>query len=141
MKSLSINGVVSHYQELGHSSPIKLIFKKSSVMKHKSDYAPSFYTVRPILVKVGNWFDDRISFTFVLKNKFAHLMESKDCDLWSLEIDNVTKTFKPSDDDDTEYEYHETCLKFIDSPKLREKILRLSMSTAGVSEAAESDYI
>ena len=137
-KSLTINAVVARYKELGHDSPIKLFFKKSEVRKHNSDKPPSFYTVRPILVKVGNWFDDRINFTFVIKNKFVYLMENKDCDLWSLEIDNKTKSYKPSDD--IEYEYHDTRLIFIASPELKERVMNLYMSSSGASEAAE-DYI
>ena len=137
-KSLSINAVVSRYSELGHNSDIKLFFRKSEVRKHNSDKPPSFYTVRPILVKVGNWFDDKINFTFVIKNKYAYLMESKDCDLWCLEIDSQAKSYKPSDD--VEYEYHNTTLKFIASPKLKERVLNLYQSSNGVSEADE-DYI
>ena len=137
-KSLSINAVVKHYQDLGHDSPIKLFFRKCEVRKHKSESPPSFYTVRPILVKVGYWFDDHINFTFVIKNKYAYLMESKDCDIWCLEIDNQSKVFKPSDD--VNYEYHETNLKFITSPTLKERVLNLYMNSSGASEAAE-DYI
>ena len=137
-KSLSINAVVKHYQELGHDSPIKLFFRKCEVRKHKSESSQNFYTVRPILVKIGNWFDDRINFTFVVKNKYAYLMESKDCDIWCLEIDNKAKNFKPSDD--VNYEYHDTRLKFITSPTLKERVLNLYMNSSGASEAAE-DYI
>ena len=137
-KSLSINGVVAHYKDLGHYSPIKLFFKKSEVRKHKSETSPCFHTVRPILVKVGNWFDDHLNFTFVIKNKFVYLMENKDCDLWCLEIDSQAKTFKPSDD--VEYEYHDTTLKFIASPILKAKVESLYQSSNGVSEAAD-DYI
>ena len=137
-KSLSINSVVAHYKEQGHDSPIKLFFKKSEVRKHKSENSKAFYTVRPILVKIGNWFDDHINFTFVIKNKYAYLMESKDCDLWCLEIDNQAKTFKPSDD--VEYEWHNTRLIYIASAKLKAKVESLYQSSNGVSEAAE-DYI
>ena len=137
-KSLSVNAVVAHYKELEHDSPIKLFFKKSEVRKHKSDTSPSFYTVRPIVVKVGNWFDDHINYTFVIKNKYVYVMESKDCDIWCLEIDNKVKSFKPSDD--IEYEFHDTQLKFIASQRLKERVLNLYMLYSGTSEAAE-DYI
>ena len=137
-KSLSINAVVKRYKEMGHNSCIKLFFRKSGVRKHKSDKPPSFFTVRPILVKIGNWFDDNINFTFIVKNKYAYLMESKDCDIWCLEIDSEAKSFKPSDD--VSYEYHTTELKFIASPKLVDRVLNLYMSSSGATEAAE-DYI
>ena len=137
-KSLSINAVVTHYKELGHDSPIKLFFKKSDVRKHKSDNSPCFHTVRPIVVKVGDWFDDRINFTFVVKNNYAHILQSKDCELWCIEIDNKSKIYHPSDDVD--YEYHDTLLKFIASSKLEERVMNLYMSSSGVSEATE-DYI
>ena len=137
-KSLSINAVVARYKELGHDSPIKLFFKKSEVRKHKSDLPRYFHTVRPILVKVGNWFDDCINFTFVIKNKYIYVMESKDCELWCIEIDNKPQSYKPSDD--VEYEFHETQLKFIASQKLKERVLSLYMSNSGTSEADE-DYI
>ena len=137
-KSLSINAVVSRYHELGHDGLIKLFFKKSEVRIHKSETSPRFYTVRPIIVKVGNWFDDHINYTFVIKNKYAYLMESKDCDIWCLEIDDKAKVYKPSDE--TEYEYHDTQLKFIVSPKLKERVLNLYMSSSGASEATD-DYI
>ena len=137
-KSLSINAVVAHYKELGHDAPIKLFFKKSEVRKHKSESSPAFHTVRPILVKVGNWFDDHLSFTFVLRNKYAYLLQSKDCELWCLEVDNESKFYQPSDD--IEYEFHESKLIFIASKKLEEKVLNISMTLSGVSEAND-DYI
>ena len=137
-KSLSINAVFAHYHELGHNGNIKLFFRKSEIRKHKSEDGKAFHTVRPCVVKVGNWIDDQINFTFVLKNKYAYLIENKDCDLWCLEIDNQTKTFKPSDD--VEYEYHSTELKFIASASLKAKVESLYQSANGVSEAAE-DFI
>ena len=96
-KSLSINAVVARYQELGHNGAIKLFFRKNELKKHTSENSKAFFTVRPILVKVGNWFDDHINFTFVIKNKYAYLMENKDCDIWCLEIDSEAKIYKPSD--------------------------------------------
>ena len=137
-KSLTINAVVAHYKELGHNSPIKLFFKKSEVRKHKSEDSKAFFTVRPIVVKVGNWFDDRINFSFVIKNKYTYLLENKDCDIWCLEIDNKAKSYKPSDDVD--YEYHDTRLKFIASPILRDRVMNLYMTASGATEADE-DYI
>ena len=65
-------------------------------------------------------------------------MESKDCDLWCLEIDSKTKTYKPSDD--VEYEYHNVSLKFIASPKLKARVESLYLSSTGTSEAID-DYI
>ena len=132
-KSLSINGVVAHYQELGHKGIIKLFFKKSEVRKHKSDDGRSFYTCRPYVVKVGDWFDDHIDYTFTIKNKYIYTTESKDCDLWVLEIDDQTKSYKPSDD--AEYFYHDCRLKFIASPKLKERIENLYLSLSGACEA------
>ena len=137
-KSLTINAVVAHYHELGHNGNIKLFYRKSEVKKHKSEDGKAFYTVRPCVVNVKTWFDDHINFTFIIENKYAYLMESKDCDLWCLEIDNQVKTFKPSDD--VEYEWHDTTLKFIASPKLKAKVESLYQSSNGVSEA-DDDYI
>ena len=137
-KSLTINAVVAHYKELVHNSPIKLFFKKSEVRKHKSEEGKSFSTIRPIIVKVGNWFDDHINFSFVIKNKYIYLMENKDCDIWCLEIDNKPKTFKPSDD--VEYEFHGTQLKFIASPIMKEQVMNLYMTSSGATEA-DDDYI
>ena len=137
-KSLSINAVVARYQELGHNGAIKLFFRKNELKKHTSENSKAFFTVRPILVKVGNWFDDHINFTFVIKNKYAYLMENKDCDIWCLEIDSEAKIYKPSDE--IEYEYHNTNLKFIASPKLKAKVESLYQSSNGVCEATE-DYI
>ena len=76
-KSLSINGVVKHYQELKHSGDIKLIFRKSSIFTHKSMDGKPFYTVRPIVAKIGNWIDDHLSFSFVIKNRFKYTNDSK----------------------------------------------------------------
>ena len=137
-KSLSINAVVAHYKDLGHNGDIKLFFRKNELKKHASEKSKAFYTVRPILVKIGNWFDDRINFTFVIKNKYVYVMESKDCDIWCLEVDNKVKSYKPSDD--VEYEFHDTQLKFIASQRLKDRVLNLYMLYSGTSEAAE-DYI
>ena len=137
-KSLSINGVVAHYRELGHNSIIKLFFRKSDMRNHKSEDGRAFHTVRPCVVNVGGWTDDHINFSFIIKNKYVYIMETKDCDLWCMEIDNQTKTFKPSDD--TEYEYHNVSLKFIASPKLKARVESLYLSSTGISEAND-DYI
>ena len=137
-KSLSINGVIAHYQQLEHKGIVKLFFKKSDVRKHKSEDGRPFFTVRPCVVSVGGWLDDNINFSFVVKNKFAYIMNNKDCDLWCLEIDDQTKTFKPTDE--TEYEYHRTSLKFIASPKLKARVESLYQSSNGICEAND-DYI
>ena len=137
-KSLSINGVVAHYKELEHKGTVKLFFKKSDVRKHKSEDGRAFFTVYPCVVNVGGWLDDNINFSFVVKNKYAYIMNNKDCDLWCLEIDDQAKTYKPSDD--VEYEYHDTSLKFIASPKLKARVETLYLSSTGTSEACD-DYI
>ena len=137
-KSLSTNGIVAHYQELGHNDTIKLFYRKSEVRSHKSEDGRAFHTVRPCVVSVGGWIDDHINFSFTIKNKYAYIIDSKDCDLWCMEIDSKTKTYKPSDD--VEYEYHDTSLKFIASPKLKERVESLYLSSTRTSEAID-DYI
>ena len=137
-KSLSINGIVAHYKEQGHNDTIKLFYRKSEVRSHKSEDGRAFHTVRPCVVIVGSWIDDHINFTMTLKNKYVYIMESKDCDLWCMEIDKQTKTFKPSDD--VEYEYHNVSLRFIASPKLKARVESLYQSSNGICEAND-DYI
>ena len=138
-KSLSINAVVEHYKESGgFDNPVKLFFKKDDVRKHKSDTHGFFYTVRPIVVKIGDWFDEHIDFLFVIKNKYIYIMNVKDCDIWCLEVDNKVKVYKPSDD--IEFEYHDTKLKFIASPIMKDRVLKLYMTATGTSEA-EEDYV
>ena len=138
-KSLSINGVVKHYKELGHSEDVKLIFRKSSIFSHKSIDGKSFYTVRPIVVKVGNWFDDYISFSFTIKNKYKHVIDSKQVDLWCLTINKETKTFT-LEDTNTECEFHETNLQFINNPKLVSSIEKLYLASSNVSEMAGDSF-
>ena len=138
-KSLSINAVCSRYHELGHNSDIKLFFRKSEVKKHNSDKPPSFFTVRPILVKVGNWFDDYINFSFVIKNKYKHVIDSKQIDLWCLTINKEIKTFT-LEDDNTECEFHETSLQFISNPKLVSSIEKLYMASSNVSEMVADSF-
>ena len=137
-KSLSINGIIAHYQEMEHNGTVKLFFRKSEVRKHKSEDGRTFHTVRPCVVSIGNWIDDHINYSFTIKNKYVYSMESKNCDLWCMEIDDQAKTYKPSDD--VEYEYHDVSLKFIASPKLKERVETLYLSSTGISEAND-DYI
>ena len=136
-KSLSTNGVVKHYKELGHSEDIKLIFRKSSVFSHKSIDGKPFFTVRPIIVKVGNWIDDYINFSFVIKNKYKHVIDSKQIDLWCLTINKETKTFT-LESDNTECVYHETSLQFINNPKLISTIEKLYLESSNVSEMVDN---
>ena len=131
-KSLSINGVVKHYQELNHSGDIKLIFRKSSIFTHKSIDGKPFYTVRPIVAKIGNWIDDHLSFSFVIKNRFKYVVDSKQIELWCLTINEEAKSFEL--DDGSECEYHETSLQFINNPKLQEAIESIYLASSNVSE-------
>ena len=131
-KSLSINGIVKHYKEQGHSEDIKLIFRKSSIYTHKSIDGKSFYTVRPIVVKIGNWIDERIDFSFTIKNKYKHVIDSKQIDLWCLTINKQPKKFNL--DQSTECEFHDTILQFISNPKLQASIESLYLATSNVSE-------
>ena len=138
-KSLSINAVVKRYKELGHSDNVKLIFRKDSIYSHKSIDGKSFFTVRPIIVKVGNWFDDYINFSFVIKNKYKHVIDSKQIDLWCLTINKEIKTFT-LEDDNTECEFHETSLQFITNPKLVSSIEKLYMTSSNVSEMVADSF-
>ena len=138
-KSLSINAVVKRYKELGHSDNVKLIFRKDSIYSHKSIDGKSFFTVRPIIVKVGNWFDDYINFSFVIKNKYKHVIDSKQIDLWCLTINKEIKTFT-LEDDNTECEFHETSLQFISNPKLISSIEKLYMTSSNVSEMVADSF-
>ena len=138
-KSLSINGVVRHYQDLNHKGDIKLVFRKSDIFNHKSSDGKAFYTVRPILVKVGGWIDEHISFTFTIKNKFYHIIKSKDIDLWCLTIKKDIKTFK-LEDSGQECEYHETSLQYINDPKLLKSIESLYLTSSNVSEMTDDTF-
>ena len=131
-KSLSVNAVVKHYKELGHVGDIKLIFRKSSIFSHKSPDGKSFYTVRPIVVKVNDWIDERISFSFTIKNKYNHVIKSKDVELWCLTIHKESKTFMLNDE--TECVFHDTSLQFINNPKLQASIESTYLASSNVSE-------
>ena len=137
-KSLSINGVFNHYKELGHYGDIKLIFRKSSIFTHKSNDGKPFFTVRPIVVKVGDWIDERISFSFTIKNKYHHIINSKQNELWCLTINKEPKTFML--EDDIECEFHDTSLQFINNPKLQATIESLYLASSNVSELNEDSF-
>ena len=138
-KSLSTNGVANHYQELNHKGDIKLVFHKSDIFNHKSNDGKAFYTVRPIIVKIGGWIDDYINFTFTIKNKFYHIIKSKDIDLWCLTIKKDIKTFR-LEDSEQDCEYHETSLQFINDPKLLKYIEKLYLTSSNVSEMTEDTF-
>ena len=137
-KSLSINGVVRHYKELEHEGDIKLVFRKSSIYPHKSYDGKTFYTVRPIVVKIGNWIDDHISFSFTIKNKYVHVINSKQIDLWMLTIgkDPISFTLESGE----ECEYHEVSLQFINSPKLQSIIEKMYLASSNVSELVDDTF-
>lgn len=131
-KSLSINGVVKHYQELKHNDNIKLVFRKSDIFSHKSIDNKAFYTVRPIIAKIGEWLDDGINYSFTIKNKFYRVIKNKDHELWCLTINKDIKTFAL--DENNECEYHDTSLQFITNPKLLAWIVKVSDASSNVSE-------
>ena len=137
-KSLSINGVVRHYKELDHEGDIKLVFRKSSIYSHKSLDGKTFYTVRPIVVKIGNWVDDNISFSFTIKNKYVHVINSKQIDLWALTISEKAKPFTLESGE--ECEYHEVSLQFINSPKLQSIIEKMYLASSNVSELVDDTF-
>ena len=137
-KSLSINNVVKHYQELQHEGDIKLIFRKSSIFTHKSIDGKPFYTVRPIVVKIGYWIDDKINFSFTIKNKYVHVINSKQVDLWCLTINKDVKNFTLENGE--ECEYHEVSLQFINNPKLQSHIEKLYLASSNVSELADDSF-
>lgn len=137
-RSLSTNGVVKHYKELKQNGDIKLIFRKPSIFSHKSFEGKPFYTVRPIVVKIGNWLDEHISFAFTLKNKYKHIVDSKQIDLWCLTIKQEPKPFTL--EDGTESEFHETSLQFINNPKLQALIEDLYLASSNVSEMTDDAF-
>ena len=138
-KSLSINGVVRHYKELNQYGNIKLIFRKSNIYSHKSIDGKAFYTVRPIVVKIGDWIDDKINFSFTIKNKYWHAIRSKDLDLWCLLINKDAKHFT-LEGSDIECEYHETSLQFINNPKLQASIEALYLKSSNISEMSGDSF-
>ena len=137
-KSLSTNGVVNHYKELQHEGDIKLIFRKPSLFSHKSIDGKTFYTVRPIVVKIGNWIDDKINFSFTIKNKYVHVINSKQIDLWCLTISKDAKPFTLENGE--QCFFHEVSLQFINNPKIQSSIEKLYLASSNVSELTDDSF-
>ena len=134
-KAISINQVFDQYHEQ-HPGNIKLVFKSSSIFSHKSPANPkTFYTIKPLIVKINDYIDSCPSFTCALRNKLNFIIKSKPSfEYWILTIDETPKTFNL---DNENYQYHETKLQYIQDPAIIELIDNLYLEGQNVSPLDE----
>ena len=100
---LSTSDVVKHYDEQGLVGSIKIYFKKSDIKTHQSKLDKPYYVIRPLIVKVGDEFDDHPNFSIFLKPKYQYRLSLIKADMWVMIIDDEVSTFKNEAGEDIEW--------------------------------------
>ena len=129
---LSTSDIVEHYNEQGLEGTIKIYFKKSDIKKHQSKLDKPYYVIRPLIVKVGEEFDEHPNFSIFLKPKYQYRISLIEADFWIMIIDDETSTFKNQSGEDIEY--YNVNLKYITNPKLIDTILKKALAVRNIEE-------
>ena len=129
---LSTSDIVKHYDEQGLVGSIKIYFKKSDIKTHQSKLDKPYYVIRPLIVKVGDVFDDNPNFSIFLKPKYQYRLCLIDEDMWVMIIDDEVSTFK--NESGEEIEYYNIVLKYITNHKLIDTILKKALAVRNIEE-------
>ena len=128
----SINDLVNHYRELEHKGQIKFYFKKSDIKSHKGKDEKMFYTVKPLVVKVNDWFDEQIHYSIFIKPKYHYQINVVNADFWVMLINDEPTKFVNNDGIDIEF--YESKINYIIGPSLIDRILKKWMNIKGIEE-------
>ena len=134
---LSTSDIVKHYDEQGLVGSIKIYFKKSDIKTHQSKLDRPYYVIRPLVVKVGEEFDEHPNFSIFLKPKYQYRISLIEADFWVMIIDDETSTFKNQSGEDIEY--YNVNLKYITNPKLIDTILKKALAVRNIEEFDEDE--
>ena len=128
----SVSDVVEHYDEAGLTGCIKIYFKKSDVKTRTSNLDKPYYVVRPLIVKVGNIFDDHVTYSIFLKPKYHYRLSLINADMWLMIIDDEQKSF--INDDGNDVNYYDVSFKYITNSKLIDTICKKALATHNIEE-------
>ena len=91
-----------------------------------------YYVVRPLVIKVGDCFDDHINFAVFLKPKYHYRLSLINTDMWLMIIDDEQKSF--TNDDGNEVNYYDVSFKYITNPKLIDSICKKALAAHNIEE-------
>ena len=129
---LNTNDIIQYYELQELSGQIKLFFRKSDIKSRNSNLNKPYYIVKPLVVKIGEIFDDHPGFSIFLKPKYIYRMNLTDADMWLMIIDDEQKTFK--NDKGKDINFYEISLKYITNQKLIDNIYKKALSINNIEE-------
>ena len=130
--SYSVNGLVKHYNEQNNNGTIKLYFRKADIRKHSIPDNKPFYTVRPLVAKYGDIFDEHIDYNIYIKNKLVNAINNTNKEMWVMISDNNISYFK--NDEGKDIEFHDVKLKYIVNQNLIDMIMKHYINNIGIDE-------
>ena len=128
----TVTDVVNHYHEQKINGEIKVYFKKSDVRVHNSKLDKPYYIIKPLVVKIGEEFDDHARYSIFLKPKYYYRMNLIGADVWLLIIDDDSKTFQNEEGKDISF--YDVTLKYITNVKLIELISKKALAQHNIEE-------
>ena len=131
------NDLVNHYHDQGLNGQIKIYFQKHDVKTHNSKLDKPYYIIKPLVVKVGEIFDDSPKYGVFLKQKHWNRMKLVCNEFWLLNIDDEKETF--TNDQGLEVNFYNTSLKYISIPKLIDIICKKALEIHNIEEYKELD--
>ena len=129
---MSTADLVTYYGDKDLHGQIKVYFRRSDVKTHTSKLDKPYYIVKPLVVKVGDEFDDHIKYGLFLKPKHHYRMNLIDADMWLMSIDDQPKTFK--NDEGNDVSFFDVSLKYITNSKLIDTICKKALSNSNIEE-------
>lgn len=129
--------LVNHYHEQGLYGDIKIYFKKNEVKAHNSKLDKPYYLIRPLVVKVGDIFDDAPKYSVFLKPKHFYRINLIDNNYWLMNIRDTRDSF--TDPDGNEISFYDITLKYISNSKLIDIICKKALALHNIEEFADDE--
>ena len=124
--------LVSYYHDQNLNGQIKIYFRKSDIKQHNSKIDKPFYIVKPLVVKVGDEFDNKVNYSIFIKPKYNYRLNIINNDMWLMIIDDDQKTFE--NNEGKEISFYDVSLKFVTNQKLINMILEKYLNSKNINE-------
>jgi len=131
------NDLVEHYHDQGLKGEIKIYFKKSDIKTHNSKLDKPYYIIKPLVVKIGEFFDDAPKYSIFLKPKHYYRMNLIESQFWVLLIDDELRSF--IDSEDKAVNFYGVTIKYITNNKLIDQICKKALSIHNIDELDEDE--
>ena len=129
--------LVNHYHEQGLNGEIRIYFKKNEVKAHNSKLDKPYYIIKPLVVKVGDIFDDAPKYSVFLKPKHWYRINLIDNNFWLLIINDKEDSFV--NEQGLDVNFYDVTLKYISNSKLIDIICKKALAIRNIEEFNDTE--